>query len=66
MSVNWLKIEITDAKGTVTYRNSFITDLPVRHGSSMAFCICPKPNSIVSRNSTMAIHRSNGLYISTK
>lgn len=29
MSVNWLDIEITDAKGAITYRNSFITDLPV-------------------------------------
>jgi len=27
--VNWLEIEITNAKGEVTYRNSFATDLPV-------------------------------------
>jgi hypothetical protein len=29
LKVNWLEIEIVDAAGTVTYRNSFITDLPV-------------------------------------
>ena len=29
MTVNWLEIAIVDAKGNVTYRNSFITDLPV-------------------------------------
>jgi hypothetical protein len=29
MVVNWLEIEIANAKGDVTYRNSFITDLPV-------------------------------------
>src|SRR4051812_44876624 len=29
LSVNWLQIEILDAKGVVTYRNSFVTDLPV-------------------------------------
>ena len=29
MTVNWLEIAIADAKGNVTYRNSFITDLPV-------------------------------------
>jgi hypothetical protein len=29
ISVNWLMIEISDAAGSVTYRNSFITDLPV-------------------------------------
>ena len=27
--VNWLEIEIIDADGKVTYRNSFVTDLPV-------------------------------------
>src|ERR1700723_3129704 len=29
MPVNWLEIQIADANGTVTYRNSFITDLPL-------------------------------------
>jgi hypothetical protein len=29
MTVNWLMIEITDASGKLTYRNSFITDLDV-------------------------------------
>jgi hypothetical protein len=29
LAVNWLEIEIADAAGAVTYRNSFITDLPV-------------------------------------
>lgn len=27
--VNWLEIEIVDPKGRTTYRNSFVTDLPV-------------------------------------
>ena len=29
LTVNWLMIEIVNAAGTVTYRNSFITDLEV-------------------------------------
>jgi hypothetical protein len=29
MLVNWFEIEIVDGSGKVTYRNSFITDLPV-------------------------------------
>jgi hypothetical protein len=29
MTVNWLEMEIADATGKVTYRNSFVTDLPV-------------------------------------
>jgi hypothetical protein len=30
MTVNWLMIEISDDAGTVTYRNSFITELEVK------------------------------------
>jgi hypothetical protein len=29
LAVNWLSIEIVDAAGKTTYRNSFVTDLPV-------------------------------------
>ena len=29
LAVNWLEVEITDATGKITYRNSFITDLAV-------------------------------------
>ena len=29
MTVNWLEMEIADATGKVTYRNSIVTDLPV-------------------------------------
>jgi hypothetical protein len=29
LTVNWLMIEIVNAAGALTYRNSFITDLPV-------------------------------------
>ena len=38
--VNWLEIEIVDAAGKVTYRNSFITDLPVddRNVAELAAC----------------------------
>lgn len=30
LAVNWLSIEIVNAAGKTTYRNSFVTDLPVR------------------------------------
>ena len=29
ISVNWLDVEISNARGEITYRNSFITDLPL-------------------------------------
>ena len=31
MAVNWFEIEIADAAGKVTYRNSFVTDLDITH-----------------------------------
>jgi len=38
--VNWLEIEIVDASGKLTYRNSFVTDLPVdgRNVAELAAC----------------------------
>ena len=36
ITVNWFAIEIVDAKGTVTYRNSFISDLAVHRGNVAA------------------------------
>src|SRR3954467_13419763 len=37
ISVNWLMIEISDASGKVTYRNSFITDLDVTRDNVAEF-----------------------------
>ena len=33
LKVNWFEIEIRNAAGDVTYRNSYITDLPVNHAN---------------------------------
>jgi Transposase DDE domain len=38
--VNWLEIEIVDATGKVTYRNSFVTDLPVNKGNVAELAAC--------------------------
>jgi Transposase DDE domain len=40
LTVNWLQIEILDAAGAVTYRNSFVTDLPVDSGSVAELAAC--------------------------
>ena len=40
LTVNWLQIEILDATGEVTYRNSFVTDLPVDAGSVAELAAC--------------------------
>ena len=40
MTVNWLEIEIVDPAGKVTYRNSFVTDLPVNKGNVAELAAC--------------------------
>ncbi len=40
MTVNWLMIEIRNAAGDVTYRNSFITDLPVDRDTVVDLAAC--------------------------
>jgi hypothetical protein len=40
ITVNWLMIEILDADGEVTYRNSFITDMPVNRENVAEFAAC--------------------------
>jgi hypothetical protein len=40
LHVNWLSIEIADAKGRVTYRNSFVTDMAVDRDNVIALAAC--------------------------
>ena len=42
LAVNWLEIEIVDAAGTVTYRNRFVTDLPVARKTVARRAACGK------------------------
>jgi hypothetical protein len=42
MTVNWLDIEIVDPAGKVTYRNSFITDLPVNRDNVAELATCAR------------------------
>jgi len=42
LTVNWLSIEIHDAKGKLTYRNSFITDLPVTRETVAELAACAR------------------------
>lgn len=40
MMVNWLEIEIVDPAGKITYRNSFVTDLPVNADNVAELAAC--------------------------
>ena len=42
LAVKWLEIEIVDAAGTVTYRNSFVTDLAVNRKTVARRAACGK------------------------
>jgi len=40
LRVNWLALEITDPKGKITYRNSFVTDLAVDRHNVVELAAC--------------------------
>jgi hypothetical protein len=40
LRVNWFSIEITDPNGKLTYRNSFVTNLPVGRDDVVEFAAC--------------------------
>jgi hypothetical protein len=42
LSVNWLSIEVVNASGKTTYRNSFITDLPVTPENVAELAACAR------------------------
>ena len=40
LAVNWFEIEIINARGETTYRNSFVTDLPVGPENVVELAAC--------------------------
>jgi hypothetical protein len=59
MSVNWLSIEITDANGVVTHRNSFITDLPVDRTTVAELAACGRARWKIE-NETFNVLKTKG------
>lgn len=51
MIVNWLSIEIVNAKGKVTYRNSFVTDLTVDRDSVAELAACGRARRKIENES---------------
>ena len=58
MHVNWLSIEIADPKGKVTYRNSFVTDLPVDRSTIVELAACGRARWKVENESFNPKNRS--------
>ncbi len=59
MTVNWLDIEIADAKGTITYRNSFVTDLPVHRDNVAELAACGRARWKIE-NETFNVLKTKG------
>ena len=59
IAVNWLEIEIADAKGTITYRNSFITDLPVNRDNVVELAACGRARWKIE-NQTFNVLKTKG------
>ena len=59
LTVNWLEIEISKPNGKVTYRNSFVTDLPVTKQSAAEIAACGRARWKIE-NETFNVLKNNG------
>ena len=59
MNVNWFEIEIVDASGKITYKNSFITDLPVDASNVAELVDCGRTRWKIE-NETFNVLKSRG------
>lgn len=57
--VNWLSVEIRNAKGKVTYSNSFVTDLPVAAETVSEIATCGRARWKIE-NETFNVLKTNG------
>ena len=59
LKVNWLEIEISKPNGKVTYRNSFVTDLPITKQSAAEIAACGRARWKIE-NETFNVLKNNG------
>ena len=59
LTVNWLEIEIAKPNGKVTYRNSFVTDLPVTRKTAAEIAACGRARWKIE-NETFNVLKNNG------
>ncbi|MDJ0611990.1 MAG: ISNCY family transposase [Kiloniellales bacterium] len=60
--VNWLEIEIAKPNGKVTYRNSFVTDLPVNRQTVADLAACGRARWKIE-NETFNVLKNNGYHL---
>jgi hypothetical protein len=59
LAVNWFEIEIINAKGETTYRNSFVTDLPVDPDTVVELAACGRARWKIE-NETFNVLKNKG------
>jgi hypothetical protein len=62
LKVNWLSIEIHNARGKLTYRNSFITDLPVTRENVADLADCARARWKIE-NETFNVLKNGGYHL---
>src|SRR5262249_42337774 len=62
LKVNWFEIEIVNRNGEVTYRNSFVTDLPVGADNVAEFAACGRARWKIE-NETFNVLKTKGYNI---
>jgi hypothetical protein len=62
LTVNWLMIEIVNAAGAVTYRNSFITDLEVGPDTVVDLAACGRARWKIE-NESFNVLKNNGYHL---
>lgn len=60
--VNWLEIEVVNKAGKVTYRNSFVTDLPIDKDNVAELAACGRARWKIE-NETFNVLKSNGYHL---
>jgi hypothetical protein len=59
LMVNWFEIEIINVKGETTYRNSFVTDLPLGRDTVVEFAACGRARWKIE-NETFNVLKNKG------
>jgi hypothetical protein len=62
MAVNWLQIEILDGAGELTYRNSFVTDLPVSAATVAELAACGRARWKIE-NASFNVLKTKGYHL---
>ena len=62
LSVNWFSVEIRNAKGKLTYSNSFVTDLPVTAETVAELAACGRARWKIE-NETFNVLKTNGYHL---